>query len=415
MGRHEDSVKARAAAAAIVRTLRDGGHKALFAGGSVRDELLSLEPTDYDIATDARPNTIQSMFEHTAAVGISFGVVLVKIDGISIEVATFRSDGPYSDRRRPDEIHFADPQSDAKRRDFTINALFLDPLAAADAPSIRGHVIDYVNGVTDLEAQTIRAVGDPDQRLAEDHLRALRAVRFAARLGFTIEPETEAAIKRHTGELKGVSRERIGDEIRRMMAHPSRAQAVAKLQDLGLDAPVLDEPHNQQSPAILGALPPYAPLGTALAAWAIDRGLALGNEAPWVTRWRAAMCLSNAETDEFKSTLRGLTRLEKSWQKLSDAKRKRMAGNPLFDQFITLLEIRNPDFANEVRYTIGILQATVPGLAPEPFITGDDLVAAGFEPGPRFKAILDGVYDAQLEGRVNSRDQAMELARTLGV
>lgn len=415
MGRHEDSAKARAAAAAIVRTLRDAGHKALFAGGSVRDELIGLEPTDYDIATDARPDAIQAMFKRTAAVGVAFGVVLVKVDGITIEVATFRSDGPYSDSRRPDEVHFADAESDAKRRDFTINALFLDPLASADAPSIRGHVIDFVNGLADLEDETVRAVGDPDHRLAEDHLRALRAVRFAARLGFTIDPATEDAIKRHAVELRGVSRERIGDEIRRMMTHPSRAKAAAKLQALGLDVPIFNENALNQDPATLQALGPEAPLGTALAAWAIDRGLELGNEAPWITRWRAALCLSNTETEDFKSTIRGLTRLEQSWTKLSDAKRKRMAGNPLFDQFMTLLEIRNIDFAVEVRETVGVLRTSGPGLTPEPLLTGDDLVAAGFKPGPRFKQILDGVYDAQLEGRVADRDEAMELARDLGV
>ena len=219
------SEHARGTAASIVRRLREAGHVAYFAGGCVRDELLGLDPVDYDVATDARPDAIQAMFRKTAAVGASFGVVLVKEAGGVVEVATFRSDGPYSDSRRPDRVEFADAAHDAQRRDFTINALFLDPLAAEDSASIHGHVIDHVGGMADLRARVIRAVGDPERRLAEDHLRALRAVRFAARFGFAIEQGTASAIREHASDLEGVSRERVGDELRRMFLAETRAEA----------------------------------------------------------------------------------------------------------------------------------------------------------------------------------------------
>src|SRR5690606_2867641 len=180
----------------IASTLRSHGHIAYFAGGCVRDALLGHPPTDYDIATDATPDRVQSLFDRTAAVGAHFGVVLVKRRGVTVEVATFRSEGPYSDQRRPDSVTFSDPESDAQRRDFTINALFLDPLAGGHQ-SDGGQVIDFVGGQRDLQQKVVRAVGDPDQRLAEDHLRALRAVRFAARLGFRLDEPTAEAIRRH--------------------------------------------------------------------------------------------------------------------------------------------------------------------------------------------------------------------------
>ncbi|VAX42094.1 CCA tRNA nucleotidyltransferase, partial [hydrothermal vent metagenome] len=276
------STQARNAATAIVRTLRGKGHTAYFAGGCVRDALLGAEPVDFDVATSARPEQVQALFRQTAAVGASFGVVLVKERGVMVEVATFRSDGPYSDKRRPDHVEFADAEHDAQRRDFTINALFLDPLAGdaekspvcaqkscppspglqsggaseehradqTDRPPTEvggsemegaSGIIDFVGGLDDLRAGCIRAVGDPAQRLAEDHLRALRAVRFAARYGFEIEPRTAAAIRAHATDLAGVSCERIGEEFRRMMAHPSRAQAAELLGELGLDGVLLGE------------------------------------------------------------------------------------------------------------------------------------------------------------------------------
>src|SRR5688572_27782573 len=192
-------------ALAVVRALRDVGHVAYFAGGCVRDLLLGLEPKDYDVATDAPPDRVRKLFKRTQAVGQAFGVILVRIGRSQVEVATFRAEGKYLDGRRPSEVRFTTAEEDAKRRDFTINGLFLDPLT--------DQVIDYVGGQADLKAKVIRAIGNPDERFEEDHLRLLRAVRFAARFGFEIEPATDAAIPRHAGHLVRISPERVAEEL----------------------------------------------------------------------------------------------------------------------------------------------------------------------------------------------------------
>lgn len=420
----------------IVRRLRAAGHTAYLAGGCVRDELLGLHPTDYDVATDAPPQRIADIFPRTAEVGASFGVVLVRSQGVSVEVATFRSDGPYSDRRRPDTVHFSDPESDAQRRDFTINALFLDPLDPADSASGPGRVIDFVNGQADLRDRVLRAVGDPDLRLAEDHLRALRAVRFAARLSLDIDPPTAEAIKRRASGLEGVSRERIGDELRRMLLDPSRGQAVVLLQSLGLDAPALNEPSRCDHPALVLALggptaAPAAEFATVLSAWALDRGFALshldtpagngtdvrrGGRRPSTAldalsdRWRRALCLSNEESHLLAHTLTVLGLLEQRWNVLGVAALKRTASESVFPDAIRLLRAMDGDRAARVTGDVHALAASPGGLAPPPLATGDDLVAAGLKPGPAFREILESVYDAQLEGRIADSAAALELA-----
>lgn len=409
------SEQARAAAVGIVRVLREAGHEAYLAGGCVRDELLGLEPTDYDVATDARPERIRSLFRRTNEVGASFGVVLVKERNVAVEVATFRADGPYSDRRRPDHVEFADATADARRRDFTINALFLDPFAEGGTPGARGRVIDLVGGVADLERKVIRAVGDPAQRLAEDHLRALRAVRFAARLGFEIEAGTARAIREHAAALGGVSRERIGDEIRSMMDRPSRTRAVLLLQSLALDGPVLDAPHRHAEPTVLARLGPETGLAACLGAWAIDRGdIASEAQLPALVRSRRrALCLSNEERDELRAVLGGAVGLPGSWSGLGVAARKRLASTRYFAQTLALLTAYRPEVGAEVARCVHALTATPSGLSPEPIITGDDLTASGLTPGPQFATLLSAVYDAQLEDRIRTRDEALALALEL--
>jgi len=427
--------QARAAAVAIVRTLRSAGHTAYFAGGCVRDELLGLSPTDFDIATDATPDRIKTLFRRTAEVGAAFGVVLVtptKDEGAAVastvEVATFRSDGPYTDRRRPDAVRFSDPKTDAQRRDFTINALFLDPLAddpsplPPTAPLPPGRVIDYVGGLDDLNRRTLRAVGDPEARLAEDHLRALRAVRLAARLGFTIDPPTAAAIRAHARDLTGVSRERIGEEVVKMLAHASRPRAVELLSELGLDAPVLNEPPRRHPIPRLSGLAANADSGgilysTHLAAWALDRGLELEavQIAQLVARWRAALCLSNEDKEGLRDTLINLQTLSGPWDQMTVAQQKRTAGHEghAFKQARLLLAVSDPAIAAAVSARVSELAGTYGGLRPEPWVTGDDLVGMGLAPSPVFKKILDTVYDAQLEGRVTDRGRALGFAREL--
>lgn len=444
MARASDPIQARHAATHIVRILRQHGHIAYFAGGCVRDGLLGLHPTDFDVATDAPPKRVRQIFPRTAEVGAAFGVVLVHVAPqdhgadrntsglVSVEVATFRSDGPYSDARRPDTVTFSDPQRDAERRDFTINALFLDPLAPDDETTaglhggdLGGRIIDFVGGVADLRARILRAVGDPAKRLAEDHLRGLRAVRFAARLNFALDPATAAAIARSAADLRGISRERIGEELRRMLAHPARARAVELLEMLTLDAPVLDEPPLASDRRLIAGLPSNAAVTTALAAWATDRArIRSGAADMWLSdqdiattsaRLRAALTLSNDETEELQGILHGVWSIAQRWSGMRISQRKRTAARSTFGKSMDILRASDLAIAIRVDGDVARLQADGIGINPLVFVSGDDLIADGMKPGPWFKGILDEVRDTQLEGGVKSKAEAMELARRLGV
>ncbi len=415
-----DSPQHRKAALAIVRTLQQAGYTAYFAGGCVRDELLGIEPHDYDVATDARPETITSLFRATSSVGAHFGVVLVHDQGIATEVATFRADGPYSDRRRPDAIDYADPEHDARRRDFTINALFLDPIATADAPSIHGHVIDFVGGVADLKAGLVRAVGTPDDRLAEDHLRALRAVRFAARFGFDIEEQTARAIATHSRDLAGVSCERIGDEIRRMLMHPSRAAAASMIESLGLDEVVLGSHHTPTAAcASLAHLPEQIDPALGLGAWALDRQeITSAAQVPaLVRRWRKTLCLSNDERDRLREVLDLVFVLEDDWPSLSVPAQKRHAAARSFPDALALVAARDVGRADPlavaIQNRVAQLRNDGIGLTPEPILDGNDIIGLGVTPGPGFARWLRMLYDAQLDGRVSDRKQAEAFVREL--
>lgn len=424
----EDSIPPRDFALSIVRTLRDAGHTAYFAGGCVRDELLGIPPKDFDVATDATPQRISALFPRTEEVGARFGVMIVKGRGQTVEVATFRADGPYSDRRRPDSVTFSDPRTDAARRDFTVNALFLDPL-----DSTRGKVIDYVQGLKDIEARVLRAVGDPDARFKEDDLRILRAIRFAARFGLSIDPATSEAIRRHAGQLSGISRERVGDEIRKMLLHPTRAVAATLLAQHGLVVPTLGNwlsahaIQREDFPTLTAVLSNR--IGTLLAAWLTDlelsvlpRPMLLQRPRPdpspqfqVATNLRESLCLSNDETLELLGALEGAAALKTSWHQLSIAHRKRYAQKPWFADSLALVNAMDPLLSLAIDAQIAQLAAMPGGIAPEPLITGDDLSALGHTPGPRFKAILEQVYDAQLECRISTRLEAVELVRQLCV
>ncbi|KAA0217220.1 MAG: hypothetical protein EDM82_00155 [Cyanobacteria bacterium CYA] len=407
----------RQAAEYVVHRLAGEGHVAYFAGGCVRDELLGRPPTDYDVATDAPPDRIRRLFRRTSEVGVAFGVVLVRDLGPAIEVATFRADGPYTDRRRPDSVTFSDARSDAARRDFTINALFLDPLAPGDG-QIRGQVIDLVGGLDDLHAGLVRAVGDPEHRLAEDHLRALRGVRFAARLGFEIEEGTFRAMRAHASELVGVSRERIGEEMRRILAHVSRVRALRLLAHAGLDSPVFNEPASSAPTPVLERQQPSASFAQCLAALAIDRhGLEEADDR-LARRWRTALILSNEEHNELAGVLRLTRVIRREWPGAGVAQRKRWAVDGHFEGFLSLFSHQD-DFVARVRSDVDRLRHSAGGLAPVPFVSGEDLIAAGFCPGRGFGELLNRVYDAQLEGEIGNQEEGIErageLARAFGV
>jgi len=394
----------RTAAVQVVQRLTAAGHESYFAGGCVRDRLLGLEPIDYDIATAATPEEVGMVFKKVQSVGQSFGVVLVRVGGHVIQVATFRTDGVYSDGRHPDAVTFSDAEHDAQRRDFTINGLFEDP--------IKDTIIDHVGGRADLQARLVRAIGDANARLAEDHLRMLRAVRFAAKFGFAIESETADAVRHNAPKLQGVSRERIGGEVRRMLSDVNRAVAAWELQYLGLDAAIFQEPSRKVAPTRLGHLPEDVAYPTALAAWILDRQIASG-ELPTETlnRWAGLLMLSNDEHESTAAALDVFRVMGTTWLHLGVAGQKRLAVSAGFQPGLQLLHATDRQAFVDVRRWV--LELSKSGLAPPPFITGDDLIAAGLKPGPAFSEVLSSVYDAQLEGSVTTKPDALEMAHAV--
>ena len=388
-------------AVAIVRRLVEAGHQALLAGGCVRDLLLGREPQDYDVATDALPERVCALFRATRRVGAQFGVVLVKLHRQWVEVATFRTDGPYLDGRRPSSVEPTDARHDALRRDFTVNGMFLDPL--------RMEAIDYVGGRADLEARIIRAIGQPAARFDEDYLRLLRAVRFAARLEFPIEPVTLAAMRSHAATLAQVAPERVREELERMLGHPNRKGAWRLLGECGLRAHLWprawwDDVSAARSEVLLGRLPREAPFELALAVLLADRGpdeleriardLTLSNEQRETLIWFVG---HQADLDDPQlPTLAGL---------------KRLMAHPAFDALAMLARARYEDRPNS-RERVVVLDGRLAVIPPEcvqppPLITGTDLMRQGLPPGPAYKEILDTLYTRQLEEEVCTRDDAL--------
>lgn len=403
---------ARQAALGIIATLRQAGYTAFLAGGCVRDDLLGREPKDYDIATDAEPDKVQALLPKSSAVGAAFGVILVYTNATSdrprwiTEVATFRADSGYTDGRRPDSVRFTDAREDAKRRDFTINGLFAAPPAADDPPGTPDRIIDYVQGQADLQAQVIRAIGDPGDRFGEDYLRMLRAVRFAARLGFAIEPKTAAAIRVHARYLGQISRERIGQELLAMLSGPKPHLALNLLQELKLDAPTLNEDPGSPPLTVSERLDEQADVPTRLAGWLIDRH---GLDTPYtrtIDRWRKALSLSNDHRDDLSRLLKLMEQF-KGWQGLTIAQRKRMAVLPAWEQGLLLFSAVGGD-SQTLRNDVMTLARDGVGLSPAPLLNGEDLIRQGMTPGPAFKTTLDKAYDRQLEGELTNRERALE-------
>lgn len=392
---------AAAGAVGIVRALAAAGQEALLAGGCVRDLLLGRAPQDYDVATDAPPERVCELFRPTRKVGAQFGVVLVKKRRRWIEVATFRADGPYLDGRRPATVTLTDARHDALRRDFTVNGMFLDPLAM--------NVIDYVGGRVDLEARVIRAIGDPAQRFNEDHLRLLRAVRFAARLDFPIESVTLAAIQSHASDLAQVAAERVREEFQKMFAHPARRRAWALLGECGLlpylwSGAAWDAAQLRRVETLLGRLPAEAPFELALAvvlAWRpptdiqrIARDLTLSNEQRETTAWLVA---HQTDLDDPAAP------------SLGDFKRL-MAG-PAFPALQMLARARYEDMPDGAQRQAALARRAAAirpeAVQPPPLVTGEDLLERGVEPGPVYREVLDALYTRQLEEVLQSRAAAL--------
>jgi len=448
-------------AAEIVRTLRERGHQAYFAGGCVRDLLLGREPADYDVATDATPQQVMQIFPQTFAVGEQFGVVLVpfQLDDCggtgedarrsmgargAVEVATFRSDLGYSDGRHPDEVRFSqDPREDVARRDFTINGMMLDPLVAGHASNA---ILDFVGGREDLKAGIVRAIGDPERRFAEDKLRMLRAVRFAARFDYQIDPATMTAIQKLAPQIHQVSCERVREELTKMLTEGRARRAFELLDATGLLREVLPEIATMKG---VEQPPQYHPEGdvfvhTLLLLSKLDAGcsktLAWGallhdvgkpptfRIAPDRIRFdahvevgvkmAAEICrrlrFSNYETDQILALVDNHMRFA-DVERMKQSTLKKFLRLPAFDEHLELHRIdclSSNGQLDSYEYSREQLRSLPPeAIRPKPLITGRDLIEAGYEPGPRFKEILAAVEDAQLEGRLTSRGAAMEFVR----
>jgi len=402
----------RQAAEEVAARLAAAGHEALFAGGCVRDELMGLEPKDYDIATSATPAQILEVFPRARDVGEAFGVMLVRHGGRQFEVATFRKDGPYLDGRRPSEVHFSSRDEDAARRDFTINGMFRDPAT--------GELFGCREGERDIRDRLVRAIGDAHARIAEDRLRMLRAVRFAARFGFRIEDGTAAAIREHAPELRAVSPERVGDEMRRMLGHAARAAAARLVEELGLDHAVFGAARGAgagRNPR-LDALAPEAEWTTALAAWIVDR--ASGGSGGFVTvsqEWRASQCaavrvrlvLSNRETEAVEAALSQRERIAEEFDQAPHAAKARLVAERGFDDALDILV--GDRAADATRWRSEADRILPARRLPTPLVDGAALIAAGFRPGPAFKSLLDLALDAQLEGRIATPEEGIALVR----
>lgn len=435
-----DVHRLRRLAAGIAARLRGAGHTAYFAGGCVRDELLGLEPHDFDIATSAHPGEVQALFPRTEAVGAHFGVVLVIEQGLPFEVATFRSDNAYLDGRRPSSVTFSSPEEDARRRDFTINGMFLDP---AD-----GRLIDFVGGEADLRARLIRAIGDPVSRLTEDKLRLLRAVRFAARFDYAIEPATWRAVREHAADIHAVSAERIREELMKILSHPSRLRGFDLLDAGGLLREILPEVEAtkgcEQPPqfhpegdvfvhtrAMLGLLPPGASGTLALSVLLHDIGKPptysydaaedrirfnghdrVGAEMAGAIMHR--LRFSNAETERVVEAVRQHM-VFKDVQKMRTSRLRRFMAREGFDDELELhrvdCESSHGALDNyEFLRAKGAEFASEP-LIPPPLVTGRDLLALGWKPGPHFGPMLEAAQNAQLEGALATREEALEWLR----
>jgi len=426
------------AAVAVVKELRRRGFIALFAGGCVRDKIMRREPEDFDVATDARPDDVIAAFPATKKVGARFGVVLVIKHGIPIEVTTFRRDDEYLDGRRPTQVEFTDARGDASRRDFTVNGLFMDPVS--------GRILDYVNGRKDIKAKLIRAIGDPVARFAEDRLRMLRAIRFACALGFEIEPKTFDAIKRFAHDIKGVSLERVVEELKRMLTSEAPDRAVRMMQETGLNDVILPEVS-----AMVGVEQPsnFHPEGdvfehTCFAlsylrspSFELAMGVLLHDVGKVTTIQRAdrirfpshesegaqiakSVCrrlkLSNASTERIAWLVRKhMTFKDVENMRLSTL--KRLLGH---EGFMELAELQRVDALASTgdlsHYNFCMAKLREFGeerTKPKPLIDGHDLIELGLEPGPIFGEILKQVQEEQLDEKLRTREQALARARQI--
>ncbi len=418
---------------AVAKSLWNAGFEAYFAGGCVRDELLGLEPADFDIATSAYPEQVARLFERVIPVGVQFGVVLVVVDSIPIEVATFRAESGYSDGRRPDDVVFADLETDVRRRDFTINGMMKHPLT--------GEIIDLVGGRRDLQLGVVRTIGDAYERFGEDRLRMMRAIRFAARLGFFIEKRTSMAIREMADQILLVAPERIFDEMTRIITGPNRAIALLAMHDLGLLLPYFPELHHlrfvPQSPdhhpegdvfmhTVLALQCIEEPVDETLA-WAvllhdvgklttarrIDGRIRFFRHEHVGARIARRICKRMRMSRNMQDTIEFLVSnhmMPLHCPKMRKSKLHKLLSNPNID---LLLELHRCDSiaSNGRMESYEFCKQQLAEFRASPKlqmpISGKDLIAAGYGPGPLIGKILHAVEDALIEGKIHSKEEAM--------
>ena len=431
-----DEADLRGGAVSIVRRLRETGFSAYWVGGCVRDIEMGRTPRDYDIVTDARPEQVTALFPAALQIGARFGVVIVPLDGRRYEVSTFRAEGPYLDGRRPSRVEFVDAESDVRRRDFTINGLLHDPLD--------GRTLDVVGGRADIAARLVRTIGDPAQRFAQDHLRMLRAVRLAAELEFEIEPETLQAIHANAAAIAAVSAERVRDELVRLLVSSGRGQGLRRLHESGLLAAMLPEVE-----AMVGVEQPpeYHPEGDvfvhtvlalerardphpALAVATLLHDVGKPSTQTRTDRIRfnghdevgAGMAEDICRRLRFSSIdVERITVLVREHLHVKDLPRMRPAKAKRFllrEDASDHLELHRADclashgHLDVYEWAVAAREALLAeDPHPAPLLTGDDLITLGYAPGPAFKAMLDAVWDAQLEGRLRSPEEAQAFVR----
>ena len=421
----------------VISKLQQSGYLAYFAGGCVRDLLRDQVPTDYDIATNALPEQVTSLFRKTRSVGAHFGVIIVISGEFAFEVATFRNDGSYGDGRRPESVEFTSPEEDVLRRDFTINGIFYDP--------IEGSTIDYVNGQDDIESGTVRAIGDPESRFREDHLRLLRAVRFAARFDYQIEENTWTAICSHAEEIKNISEERIRDELSKILTDPNRVRGFDLLVESGLMEAmipeILDLKGCEQPPQFHPEGDVFVHTRLMLTLLKDDPSLSLVLSILLHDIGKPSTYSYDEESDRIRfnghdkigaemasdilkrlkfpnKVIEEVTEMVanhmtfKDVQKMREAKLKRFMARPTFEDETELHRVDclgswggldNYDFLNQKR-----TEFDNEPIIPPPLLTGNDLIEIGWEPGPKLGEVLTKVQDMQLEKNLNSKEEALD-------
>jgi len=424
------------AAQKIAQTLQQAGHTCYFTGGCVRDSLLNTPPNDYDIATSATPKQVRKLFPKSDSIGAHFGVILVRVHGLAFEVATFRTDGTYTDKRRPNSVTFSSPQEDASRRDFTVNGLFQEPLT--------GEIIDFVNGSADIDQKIIRAIGNPVDRFQEDALRLMRAIRFATKLDFEIEPATWDAICENAHLLGHIAAERIQAELNQILLHKDRARGLDLMVQSGLIRhcipEVLDLQGCEQPPQfhpegdvyvhtkiMLNMLSGEPSLELCLAVLLHDIGKPstysynpeedrirfsghdqVGAEMAEVILKR--LKYSNKTIEEVCAMVKNhMNFMNVRFMKTS--KVKRFMARPTYQQEMELHRV-DCGSSNGITENYDFLRAkeqefAAEPLIPPPLISGKDLISLGYPPGPDFKPIIEAIQNEQLEGKLSTKEQAI--------